>query len=118
MISAPHGDVKHTGHVGLDGAYFGDISFLGGTKVRIYIIYVRSKINIGMILCKVLHFFHIIIIQFNTLYQSRDKFFHFCYWGFSPLLPSSLFRFSSHHHRKSILHSNSFHLVKIFSEYC
>ncbi|XP_073974675.1 activated Cdc42 kinase-like isoform X4 [Rhodnius prolixus] len=32
MISAPHGDVKHTGHVGLDGAYFGDISFLGGTK--------------------------------------------------------------------------------------
>ncbi|XP_054273539.1 activated Cdc42 kinase-like isoform X2 [Macrosteles quadrilineatus] len=32
MISCPQGDVKHTGHVGLDGAYFGDISFLGGTK--------------------------------------------------------------------------------------
>uniref|UniRef100_A0A1B6DJ21 non-specific protein-tyrosine kinase n=1 Tax=Clastoptera arizonana TaxID=38151 RepID=A0A1B6DJ21_9HEMI len=32
MISYPQGDVKHTGHVGLDGAYFGDISFLGGTK--------------------------------------------------------------------------------------
>lgn len=30
MISAPQGDVKHTVHVGLDGAYFGDISFLGG----------------------------------------------------------------------------------------
>ncbi|XP_015592251.1 uncharacterized protein LOC107266364 isoform X2 [Cephus cinctus] len=30
MISSPQGDVKHTGHVGLDGAYFGDISFLGG----------------------------------------------------------------------------------------
>nr|XP_049699296.1 activated Cdc42 kinase-like isoform X7 [Helicoverpa armigera] len=28
MISSPQGDVKHTGHVGLDGAYFGDISFL------------------------------------------------------------------------------------------
>ncbi|BET00032.1 Tyrosine-protein kinase PR2 [Nesidiocoris tenuis] len=32
MISVPQGDVKHTGHVGLDGAYFGDISFLGGSK--------------------------------------------------------------------------------------
>ncbi|XP_063223749.1 activated Cdc42 kinase-like isoform X2 [Bacillus rossius redtenbacheri] len=30
MISGPQGDLKHTGHVGLDGAYFGDISFLGG----------------------------------------------------------------------------------------
>lgn len=29
MISGPQGDVKHTGHVGLDGAYFGDLSFLG-----------------------------------------------------------------------------------------
>ncbi|KAF5281236.1 hypothetical protein FQA39_LY05122 [Lamprigera yunnana] len=33
MISAPQGDFKHTGHVGLDGAYFGDLSFLGGSKV-------------------------------------------------------------------------------------
>ncbi|CAG5102024.1 Similar to Ack-like: Activated Cdc42 kinase-like (Drosophila melanogaster), partial [Cotesia congregata] len=30
MISSPQGDLRHTGHVGLDGAYFGDISFLGG----------------------------------------------------------------------------------------
>ena len=30
MISSPQGDLKHTGHVGLDGAHFGDISFLGG----------------------------------------------------------------------------------------
>ncbi|XP_050683599.1 activated Cdc42 kinase-like isoform X2 [Leptidea sinapis] len=28
MISSPIGDLKHTSHVGLDGAYFGDISFL------------------------------------------------------------------------------------------
>lgn len=28
MISSPQGDIKHTGHIGLDGAYFGDISFL------------------------------------------------------------------------------------------
>ncbi|CAG4942356.1 unnamed protein product [Colias eurytheme] len=28
MISGPQGDVKHTGHVGLDGAFFGDIAFL------------------------------------------------------------------------------------------
>ncbi|XP_023030050.2 activated Cdc42 kinase-like isoform X1 [Leptinotarsa decemlineata] len=32
MISAPQGDFKHTGHVGLDGAYFGDLSFLDGSK--------------------------------------------------------------------------------------
>lgn len=31
MISSPQGEVKHTGHVGLDGAYFGDLSFLGGS---------------------------------------------------------------------------------------
>ncbi|CAH1969065.1 unnamed protein product [Acanthoscelides obtectus] len=31
MISGPQG-LKHTGHVGLDGAYFGDLSFLGGSK--------------------------------------------------------------------------------------
>lgn len=30
MISGPQGDLKHTGHVGLDGSYFGDMSFLGG----------------------------------------------------------------------------------------
>lgn len=37
MISRPQGELKHTGHVGLDGAYFGDISFLGsGTKVSQY----------------------------------------------------------------------------------
>lgn len=35
MISAPQGDFKHTGHVGLDGAYFGDLSFLSGTKVDV-----------------------------------------------------------------------------------
>jgi activated CDC42 kinase 1 len=33
MISAPQGDCKHMGHVGMDGAYFGDLSFLGG-KVK------------------------------------------------------------------------------------
>ncbi|RWS30640.1 tyrosine-protein kinase PR2-like protein [Leptotrombidium deliense] len=29
MISRPQNDLKHTGHVGADGAFFGDISFLG-----------------------------------------------------------------------------------------
>ncbi|OQV14770.1 Tyrosine-protein kinase PR2 [Hypsibius exemplaris] len=28
MISRPQADFRHTGHVGMDGAYFGDISFL------------------------------------------------------------------------------------------
>jgi len=34
MISAPQGDCKHMGHVGMDGAYFGDISFLGGKVTK------------------------------------------------------------------------------------
>ncbi|XP_077289254.1 activated Cdc42 kinase-like [Arctopsyche grandis] len=33
MISAPQGEVKHTGHIGLDGAYFGDVSFLEYNKL-------------------------------------------------------------------------------------
>lgn len=28
MISRPQGDFKHTGHIGLDGAFFGDVAFL------------------------------------------------------------------------------------------
>ncbi|XP_049796117.1 uncharacterized protein LOC126212752 [Schistocerca nitens] len=34
MISRPQGDLKHTGHVGLDGSYFGDMSFLGGKQYQ------------------------------------------------------------------------------------
>ncbi|UYV71072.1 hypothetical protein LAZ67_8001602 [Cordylochernes scorpioides] len=29
MISRPKDDLRHTGHVGLDGAFFGDVTFLG-----------------------------------------------------------------------------------------
>ena len=29
MISAPQGDLRHTGHVGYDGAVFGDVAFVG-----------------------------------------------------------------------------------------
>ncbi|XP_026280288.1 activated Cdc42 kinase-like isoform X3 [Frankliniella occidentalis] len=32
MISRPQGDLQHCGHVGKDGAFFGDISFLGGKQ--------------------------------------------------------------------------------------
>lgn len=35
MISKPQGDFKHTGHVGADGAFFGDISFLGDKYVQL-----------------------------------------------------------------------------------
>lgn len=36
MISGPQNDLKHTGHVGLDGAYFGDVaSFLHGNNTVI-----------------------------------------------------------------------------------
>lgn len=48
MISSPQGDLKHTGHVGLDGAYFGDVAFLGD-KVSSLLLYLRVSKNINMI---------------------------------------------------------------------
>lgn len=35
MISAPTGNVQHTGHVGPDGCYFGDVAFISGTNGRL-----------------------------------------------------------------------------------
>jgi activated CDC42 kinase 1 len=32
MISSPQNDLKHTGHVGIDGAYFGDVAFLSNSQ--------------------------------------------------------------------------------------
>ena len=32
MISGPQNDLKHTGHVGIDGAYFGNIAFLSNPQ--------------------------------------------------------------------------------------
>lgn len=29
MISGPQNDLRHTGHIGYDGAVFGDVSFIG-----------------------------------------------------------------------------------------
>lgn len=29
MISRPQNDLRHTGHIGYDGAIFGDVSFIG-----------------------------------------------------------------------------------------
>lgn len=45
MISAPQGDCKHMGHVGMDGAYFGDISFLGG-KVIIELLFTTGLLDV------------------------------------------------------------------------
>ncbi|XP_031622638.1 activated Cdc42 kinase-like [Contarinia nasturtii] len=36
MISGPQNDLKHTGHVGLDGAYFGDVAFLSSSNSQSY----------------------------------------------------------------------------------
>ena len=35
MISGPTGNVQHTGHVGPDGCYFGDVAFISGTNGRL-----------------------------------------------------------------------------------
>ena len=32
MISGPRGELQHTGHIGLDGAFFGDVGFIGSAK--------------------------------------------------------------------------------------
>ena len=37
MIGAPTGNVQHTGHVGPDGCYFGDVTFISGTNGRLII---------------------------------------------------------------------------------
>jgi len=38
MISKPQNDFKHTGHVGIDGATFGDIAFLGSSQNVSYLV--------------------------------------------------------------------------------
>ncbi|CRK95966.1 CLUMA_CG009407, isoform B [Clunio marinus] len=32
MISSPQNDLKHTGHVGIDGAYFGNVAFISNSQ--------------------------------------------------------------------------------------
>ena len=34
MISAPQNDFQHTGHIGVDGAFFGDVGFVAGGEVN------------------------------------------------------------------------------------
>ena len=35
MISGPKDDLRHTGHIGCDGAVFGDVSFIGDNYSRL-----------------------------------------------------------------------------------
>ncbi|XP_050716113.1 activated Cdc42 kinase-like isoform X2 [Eriocheir sinensis] len=60
MISGPQGDFKHTGHVGLDGAYFGDVSFLG------------DKVQDGRFVQKKLDKYHQLPKQIVTPYKPSD----------------------------------------------
>lgn len=50
MISSPQGDLKHTGHVGLDGAYFGDVAFLGD-KVSTFLslVFYKAKFKCNLV---------------------------------------------------------------------
>lgn len=52
MISGPQNDLKHTGHVGLDGAYFGDVAFLSSSSSQSvhFIIFIHSQLSR---LCKI-----------------------------------------------------------------
>ncbi|XP_045605746.1 activated Cdc42 kinase-like isoform X1 [Procambarus clarkii] len=60
MISGPQGDFKHTGHVGLDGAYFGDVSFLG------------DKVQDGRFVQKKLDKYHQLPKQIVAPYKPSD----------------------------------------------
>lgn len=64
MISGPQNDLKHTGHVGLDGAYFGDVAFLSSNSQS-----VRNSI----------HFFFHFAVRFVLNVHINDLVF-----GFSP----------------------------------
>ncbi|KAK3875474.1 hypothetical protein Pcinc_019659 [Petrolisthes cinctipes] len=60
MISGPQGDFKHTGHVGLDGAYFGDVAFLG------------DKVQPGTFVQKKLYKYHQLPQQIVAPYKPSD----------------------------------------------
>lgn len=45
MISGPQNDLKHTGHVGLDGAYFGDVAFLSSSSNSQSVSSLQTKIR-------------------------------------------------------------------------
>lgn len=47
MISRPQNDLKHTGHVGLDGAYFGDIAFMSSVQNVSFFLLFWSDSTVG-----------------------------------------------------------------------
>lgn len=69
MISSPQGDLKHTGHVGLDGAYFGDVSFLGD-KVKTSLKARLLGLSVGMYyhFIRLIHFGFRFYLTFTILY--------------------------------------------------
>lgn len=68
MISSPQGDVKHTGHVGLDGAYFGDISFLDPASCVSIISQIETQVSDLKKICG------------ESLYYLEQYFFYWSEW--------------------------------------
>lgn len=61
MISGPQNDLKHTGHVGLDGAYFGDVAFLSSSS---------NSQSVSVKMREFIHFFGLVLFgKFNFHYH-------------------------------------------------
>ena len=43
MISRPQNDLRHTGHIGYDGAVFGDVAFIGGNYDKLPVKVVNTR---------------------------------------------------------------------------
>lgn len=68
MISGPQNDLKHTGHVGLDGAYFGDVAFLSSSSNS-------QSVRILKKCCGIVFVFLFSFTKFNSRSSSQFPFF-------------------------------------------
>lgn len=68
MISGPQNDLKHTGHVGLDGAYFGDVAFISSSS---------NSQPVSIVLFAILvHFLCSLLLLLSFLISISCKHFH------------------------------------------
>ena len=61
MIGAPQNDLRHTGHIGYDGAVFGDVSFIGDNYDKLPVkvgasgesagLWRENKLCVGVCMC-------------------------------------------------------------------
>ena len=52
MISRPQNDLRHTGHIGYDGAIFGDVGFIGDNYDKLPLKVASSGMDI-LVICNI-----------------------------------------------------------------